>query len=46
MQKDLKSLLGLIYLSLITFETEGIKIEVLFSKLKRIYWNLVQIRNT
>ena len=34
MQKELTSLLGLIYLSLITFETGGIKIEVLFSKLK------------
>ena len=34
MQKDLTSLLGLIYLYLITFETEVIKIEILFSKLK------------
>ena len=34
LQNDLASLLGLIYVSLITFETKATKIEELFSKLK------------
>ena len=34
MQIDLASLLGLIYVSLMTFETKATKIEKLFSKLK------------
>ena len=34
LQNDLANLLGLIYVSLITFETKAKKIEKLFSKLK------------
>ena len=34
LQNDLASLLGLIYVSLITIETKATKIEELFSKLK------------